>query len=155
MARISFQVQPIPGEKKFKDFQENFETIMETLLYLQNAFPKIIEDLEDPEDRYSVDVIIAFDADHIEAPDGQKGFGEPEETLIETTGHEFMHYIQKIKGKPYSEEEAEHFAETVRYQVKRRITDTRAQTQPKKRHFKNPAQYIGSRKKRKKIVRGK
>lgn len=151
MARISFQVQPIPGEKKFKDFQENFETIMETLLYLQNAFPKIIEDLEDPEDRYSVDVIIAFDADHIEAPDGQKGFGvfdtdtdriyiaadipEPEETLIETTGHEFMHYIQKIKGKPYSEEEAEHFAETVRYQVKRRITDTRAQTQPKKRHF--------------------
>ena len=38
MARISFQVQPIPGEKKFKDFQENFETIMETLLYLQNAF---------------------------------------------------------------------------------------------------------------------
>ena len=45
MARISFQVQPIPGEKKFKDFQENFETIMETLLYLQNAFPKIIEDL--------------------------------------------------------------------------------------------------------------
>lgn len=101
MARISFQVQPIPGEKKFKDFQENFETIMETLLYLQNAFPKIIEDLEDPEDRYGVDVIIAFDADHIEAPDGQKGFGvfdtdtdhiyiaadipEPEETLIETT----------------------------------------------------------------------
>ena len=133
MARISFQVQPIPGEKKFKDFQENFETIMETLLYLQNAFPKIIEDLEDPEDRYGVDVIIAFDADHIEAPDGQKGFGafdtdtdhiyiaadipEPEETLIETTAHEFMHYIQKIKGKPYSEEEAEHFAETVRYQV--------------------------------------
>ena len=161
MARISFQVQPIPGEKKFKDFQENFETIMETLLYLQNAFPKIIEDIEDPEDRYGVDVIIAFDADHIEAPDGQKGFGvfdtdtdriyiaadipEPEETLIET----------KIKGKPYSEEEAEHFAETVRYQVKRRITDTRAQTQPKKRHFKNPAQYIGSRKKRKKIVHGK
>ena len=43
MARISFQVQPIPGEKKFKDFQENFETIMETLLYLQNAFPKIIQ----------------------------------------------------------------------------------------------------------------
>lgn len=171
MARISFQVQPIPGEKKFKDFQENFETIMETLLYLQNAFPKIIEDLEGPEDRYGVDVIIAFDADHIEAPDGQKGFGvfdtdtdriyiaadipEPEETLIETTAHEFMHYIQKIKGKPYSEEEAEHFAETVRYQVKRRITDTRAQTQPKKRHFKNQAQYIGSRKKRKKIVRGK
>lgn len=171
MVRISFQVQPIPGEKKFKDFQENLETIMETLLYLQNAFPKIIEDLEDPEDRYGVDVIIAFDADHIEAPDGQKGFGvfdadtdriyiaadipEPEETLIETTAHEFMHYIQKIKGKPYSEEEAEHFAETVRYQVKRRITDTRAQTQPKKRHFKNPAQYIGSRKKRKKIVRGK
>ena len=171
MARISFQVQPIPGEKKFKDFQENFETIMETLLYLQNAFPKIIEDLEDPEDRYGVDVIIAFDADHIEAPDGQKGFGvfdtntdriyiaadipEPEETLIETTAHEFMHYIQKIKGRPYSEEEAEHFAETVRYQVKRRITDTRAQTQPKKRHFKNTAQYIGSRKKRKKIVRGK
>ena len=28
MARISFQVQPIPGEKKFKDFQENLETIM-------------------------------------------------------------------------------------------------------------------------------
>ena len=75
MTRISFQVQVIPGEKKFKDFQENFETIMETLLYLQNAFPKIIEDLEDPEDRYGVDVIIAFDADHIEAPDGQKGFG--------------------------------------------------------------------------------
>lgn len=171
MARISFQVQPIPGEKKFKDFQENLETIMETLLYLQNAFPKIIEDLKDPEDRYGVDVIIAFDADHIETEDGQKGFGvfdtdtdriyiaadipEPEETLIETTAHEFMHYIQKIKGKPYSEEEAEHFAESVRYQVKRRIADTRAQTQPKKRHFKNPAQYIGSRKKRKKIVRGK
>lgn len=38
MARISFQVQPIPGEKKFKDFQENFETIMETLLYLQKRF---------------------------------------------------------------------------------------------------------------------
>ena len=75
MARISFQVQAIPGEKKFKDFQKNFETIMETLLYLQNAFPKIIEDLEEPEDRYGVDVIIAFDADHIEAPDGQKGFG--------------------------------------------------------------------------------
>ena len=84
-------------------------------------------------------MIIAFDADHIETPDGQKGFGvfdtdtdriyiaadipEPEETLIETTAHEFMHYIQKIKGKPYSEEEAEHFAETVRYQVKRRIAD--------------------------------
>lgn len=152
MARISFQVQPIPGEKKFKDFQENFETIMETLLYLQNAFPKIIEDLEDPEDRYGVDVIIAFDADHIYIA---ADIPEPEETLIETTAHEFMHYIQKIKGKPYSEEEAEHFAETVRYQVKRRITDTRAQTQPKKRHFKNPAQYIGSRKKRKKIVRGK
>ena len=80
---------------------------------------------------------------------------EPEETLIATTAHGFMYYIQKIKGKPYSEEEAEHFAEAVRYQVKRRITDTRAQTQPKKRHFKNPAQYIGSRKKRKKIVRGK
>lgn len=152
MARISFQVQPIPGEKKFKDFQENFETIMETLLYLQNAFPKIIEDLEDPEDRYGVDVIIAFDADHIYIA---ADIPEPEETLIETTAHEFMHYIQKIKGRPYSEEEAEHFAETVRYQVKRRITDTRAQTQPKKRHFKNPAQYIGSRKKRKKIVRGK
>ena len=171
MARISFQVQPIPGEKEFKDFQKNFETIMETLLYLQNAFPKIIEDIEDPEDRYGVDVIIAFDANHIEAPDGQKGFGvfdtdtdriyiaadipEPEETLIETTAHEFMHYIQKSKGKPYSEEEAEHFAEMVRYQVKRRIADTRAQTQTKKRHFKNPVQYIGSRKKRKKIVRGK
>lgn len=107
MTRISFQVQVIPGEKKFKDFQENFETIMETLLYLQNAFPKIIEDLEDPEDRYGVDVIIAFDADHIEAPDGQKGFGvfdtdtdsiyiaadipEPEETLIETTAHELIY----------------------------------------------------------------
>lgn len=144
MARISFQVQVIPGEKKFKDFQENFETIMETLLYLQNAFSKIIEDLEDPEDRYGVDVIIAFDADHIETPDGQKGFGvfdtdtdsiyiaadipEPEETLIETTAHEFMHYIQKIKGKPYSEEEAEHFTETVRYQVKRRIADTAKET---------------------------
>lgn len=86
---------------------------------------------------------------------GTADIPEPEETLIETTAHEFMHYIQKIKGKPYSEEEAEHFAETVRYQVKRRIADTRAQTQPKKRHFKNPAQYIGSRKKRKKIVRGK
>lgn len=119
---------------------------------MQNAFPKIIEDLEDPEDRYGVDVIIAFDADHIYIA---ADIPEPEETLIETTAHEFMHYIQKIKGRPYSEEEAEHFAETVRYQVKRRITDTRAQTQPKKRHFKNPAQYIGSRKKRKKIVRGK
>ena len=156
MARISFQVQLIPGEKRLKDFQENCETIMETLLYLQNAFPKIIEDMEDPEDRYGADVIIAFDADHIEAPDGRKGFGvfdtdtdhiyiaadipEPEETLIETTAHEFMHYIQNIKGKPYSEEEAVHFAEMARYQVKRRITDTRAQTQPKKR---------------KKIVRGK
>lgn len=169
MARISFQVQLIQGEKKFKDFQENFETIMETLLYLQNAFPKIIEDLEDPEDRYGVDVIIAFDADHIEAPDGQKGFGvfdtdtdciyiaadipEPEETLIETTAHEFMHYIQKIKGKPYSEEEEERFAEFARYQVKRQIIEVKAQTQ--KRHFKNTAQYIGSRKKRKKIVRDK
>lgn len=171
MARISFQVQVIPGEKKFKDFQENLKTITETLSYLQNAFPKIIEDIKEPEDRYEVEVTIAFDADHIEAPDGQKGFGafdtdtdriyiaadipEPEETLIETTAHEFMHYIQKIKGRPYSEEEAEHFAESVRYQVKRRIADTRAQTQPKKRHFKNLAQYIGSRKKRKKIVRGK
>lgn len=171
MARISFQVQPIPGEKKFKDFQENFETIMETLLYLQNDFPKIIENLEDPDDHYSVDVIIAFDADHIEAPDGQKGFGafdadtdriylaadipEPEETLIETTAHEFMHYIQKIKGLPYSEEEAERFAEFARYQVKRQIIETKVQTQPKKRHFKNLAQYIGSRKKRKKIVRDK
>lgn len=171
MARISFQVQAIPGEKKFKDFRQNVETIMETLLYLQNAFPKIVEDMEEPEDRYGVDVIIALDADHIETEDGQKGFGvfdtntdriyiatdipEPEETLIETTAHEFMHYIQKIKGKPYSEEEAEHFAETVRYQVKRRIADTRAQTQTKKRHFKNSVQYIGSRKKRKKIVRGK
>ena len=140
MAKISFQVQVIPGEKKFEDFQENFRTIMETLLYLQNAFQKIIEDLEESEDCYGVDVIIAFDADHIEAPDGQKGFGvfdtdtdriylaadipEPEYTLIETTAHEFMHYIQKIKGKPYSEEEAEQFADSVRYQVKRRITDT-------------------------------
>lgn len=171
MARISFQVQLIQGEKKFKDFQESFETIVETLLYLQNAFPKIIEDLEDPEDRYGVDVIIAFDADHIEAPDGQKGFGafdadtdriylaadipEPEETLIETTVHEFMHYIQKIKGLPYSEEEAERFTEFARYQVKRQIIEAKAQTQPKKRHFKNPVQYIGSRKKRKKIVRDK
>lgn len=171
MARISFQVQLIQGEKKFKDFQESFETIVETLLYLQNAFPKIIEDLEDPEDRYGVDVIIAFDADHIEAPDGQKGFGvfdadtdriylaadipEPEETLIETTAHEFMHYIQKIKGLPYLEEEAERFAEFARYQVKRQIIETKAQTQPKKRHFKNLAKYIGSRKKRKKIVRDK
>lgn len=171
MARISFQVQVIPGEKKFKDFQKNFETIMETLLYLQNDFPKIIENLEDPDDHYSVDVIIAFDADHIEAPDGQKGFGafdadadriylaadipEPEETLIETTAHEFMHYIQKIKGLPYSEEEAERFTEFARYQVKRQIIETKAQTQPKKRHFKNLAQYIGSRKKRKKIVRDK
>ena len=146
MARISFQVQPIPGEKKFKDFQENLETIMETLLYLQNAFPKIIEDLEDPEDRYGVDVIIAFDADHIEAPDGQKGFG------VFDTDTDRIYIAADI---PEPEEEAEHFAETVRYQVKRRITDTRAQTQPKKRHFKNPAQYIGSRKKRKKIVRGK
>ena len=82
MARISFQVQVIPGEKKFKDFQKNFETIMETLLYLQNAFPKIIEDMEDPEDRYGVDVIIAFDADHIEAPDGQKGLGYSTQTRI-------------------------------------------------------------------------
>ncbi len=80
---------------------------------------------------------------------------EPEETLIETTAHEFMHYVQKIKRKPYSEEEAERFAEFARYQVKRQIIETKAQTQPKKRHFKNPAQYIGSRKKRKKIVRGK
>lgn len=144
MARISFQVQAIPGEKKFKDFQKNFETIMETLLYLQNAFPKIIEDLEEPEDRYGVDVIIAFDADHIEAPDGQKGFGvfdtntdriyiaadipESEETLIETTAHEFMHYVQKIKRKPYSEEEAERFAEFAKYQVKRQIIETKAQT---------------------------
>ena len=86
---------------------------METLLYLQNAFPKIIEDLEEPEDRYGVDVIIAFDANCIEAPDGRRGFGvfdtdtdriylaadipEPEETLIETTAHEFMHYIQRKK----------------------------------------------------------
>ena len=171
MSRISFQVQAIPGEKKFKDFQKNFETIMETLLYLQNDFPKIIENLEEPEDRYGVDVIIAFDADHIEAPDGQKGFGvfdtntdriyiaadipEPEETLIETTAHEFMHYVQKIKRKPYSEEEAERFAEFARYQVKRQIIETKAQTQPKKRHFKNLAQYIGSREKRKKIVRDK
>lgn len=171
MARISFQVQPIPGKKKFKDFQKNFETIMETLLYLQNDFPKIIGNMKDPDDHYRVDVIIAFDADHIEAPDGQKGFGvfdadtdriylaadipEPEETLIETTAHEFMHYIQKIKGLPYSEEEAEHFAEFARNQVKRQIIEEKAQTQTKKRHFKNPAQYIGSRKKRRKIVRDK
>lgn len=174
MARISFQVQPIPGEKKFKDFQENLETIMETLLYLQNAFPKIIEDLEDPEDRYGVDVIIAFDADHIEAQDGRKGFAafdtendkiyiaadipEPEETLIETTAHEFMHYIQKIKGKPYSEEEAEQFAQAARYQVKRRIAESRAQMRtrrPIRRPSINPAQYVMSKKKRRKIVHGK
>lgn len=171
MTKISFQVQVIPGEKKFEDFQENFQTIMETLLYLQNAFPKIIEDIKEPEYCYGVEVIIAFDADHIEAPDGQKGFGafdtdtdriyiatdipEPEDTLIETTAHEFMHYIQKIKGRPYSEEEAEQFADSVRYQVKRRITDTKAQTHKPNRHFKNPAQYIGSRKKRRKIVHGK
>ena len=121
MARISFQVQPIPGEKKFKDFQENFETIMETLLYLQNAFPKIIEDLEDPEDRYGVDVIIAFDADHIEAPDGQKGFGvfdtdtdriyiaadipEPEETLIETMAGIFRLSMQILRRSSISHQQ--------------------------------------------------
>ena len=75
MTKISFQVQVIPGEKKFEDFQENFQTITETLLYLQNAFPQIIEDIKEPEDCYGVEVIIAFDADHIKAPDGQTGFG--------------------------------------------------------------------------------
>lgn len=174
MTKISFQVQVIPGEKKFKDFQENLKTITETLSYLQNAFPKIIEDIKEPEDRYEVEVIIAFDADHIEAPDGQKGFGvfdtdtgriylaadipEPEETLIETTAHEFMHYIQKIKGKPYSEEEAEQFAQAARYQVKRRITESRAQTRTGRsigRSSMNPAQYVMSKKKRRKIVHGK
>lgn len=174
MARISFTVTPITGEKSFKECRENFETIMETLLYLQNAFPQIIEDMEKPEDRYGVDITIAFDADHIEAPDGQKGFAafdtendkiyiaadipEAEETLIETTAHEFMHYIQKIKGKPYSEEEAEQFAQAARYQVKRRITENRAQMRtrrPIRRPSINPAQYVMSKKKRRKIVHGK
>jgi hypothetical protein len=95
MARISFQVQPIPGEKKFKDFQENFETIMETLLYLQNAFPKIIEDMEDPEDRYGVDVIIAFDADHRHA-----GADTAKETTFQEPGA--IHRKQKEKKEDRS-----------------------------------------------------
>ena len=171
MARISFQVQPIPGEKKFKDFQENFETIMETLLYLQNAFPKIIEDLEDPEDRYGVDVIIAFDADHIEAPDGQKGFGafdtdtdriyiaadipEPEETLIETTAHEFMHYIQKIKRKAVFGRRSGTFRRNG--QVSGQTTDHRhtgADT-AKETTFQESGAIYRKQKEKKKIVHGK
>ena len=49
------------------------------------------------------------------------------EVLIETVAHEFAHLIQKINKEEYSEEEAEGFAQTTLYHVKRRIAEGKAQ----------------------------
>lgn len=94
----------------------NVEIIKNTIEYLEKHYPQ----------NEKVKWHICEGYDCIEAPDGTRCFGcfdpmqltiylatdiqEPEETLIETTAHEYKHFIQMCEGKPFDEEEAETFA---------------------------------------------
>lgn len=87
-----------------------------------------------PQDKH-VDVIICEGYDCVEGPDGGVGFGVfdteamkiyiatdvpfPEETLIETTAHEYRHFMQLCEGQPFDEEEAEAFALYIAHLMKK------------------------------------
>lgn len=97
---------------------------------------KIIKDTmeflkkEYPQDR-EVKLVIAEGYDCIETPEGEAGFGvfdtetltiyiatdvpDPEASLIETTAHEYRHFMQLCEGQPFDEEEAEAFALYILY----------------------------------------
>lgn len=90
--------------------------INRTIEYLKRNYPQ----------EQNIDVIICEGYDCIEGPDGTKGFGvfipseskiylatdvpEWETGLIETTAHEYKHFMQHCEGMPFDEEEAEAFA---------------------------------------------
>lgn len=92
-----------------------------TMEYLKKNFPQEQE----------VKLVIAEGYDCIEAPDGGAGFGVydsntrtiylatdvpyPETSLIETTAHEYKHFMQHCEGQPFDEEEAENFAYYIVY----------------------------------------
>lgn len=98
-----------------KDGKKMKEIINKTMEYLMKNYPQ----------KQSVNVHICEGYDCIQSEDGI-GFGvfvpstlgiyivtdvpEPETTLIQTTAHEYKHFMQYCEGKPFDEEEAEAFA---------------------------------------------
>lgn len=94
----------------------NKTIIEETIAYLKKNYPQ-------PED---IEFYICEGCDCIEASDGTIAFGvyvpsesiiylatdipEPELSLIETTAHEYKHFMQHCNNEPFDEEEAEKFA---------------------------------------------
>lgn len=78
--------------------------------------------------------VICTGYDCIESPEGEMGFGvfipetleiyiatdvpQWEETLIETTAHEYKHFMQYCEGEPFDEEEAECFAYMILAEMK-------------------------------------
>lgn len=175
MTKIAFQLKIVKDEKTSDNAKHQLKAIINTLLYIQGNFEKIMKDAEDVKDYYTADVVIACNSDCVMTPDGEKGFGAfdtesntiyiaadlpDEDGVIETTAHELAHYIQKIKGLEYSEEYAERFALGVKREVKRINEEVRAQTEDTQIRKPigtpmNPWSYLQSRKKRKKYVRGK
>ncbi len=75
------------------------------------------------------EIMVLYEYDSIEAPDGRMGFGVyvPEEKMIyvagdipdaehtvpQTIAHEYAHFLQDMNGKPYDEEAADLFADDV------------------------------------------
>lgn len=102
--------------KKDGDEVDATKIINRTMDFLQRKYPQ---------DKH-VDVIICEGYGYIEGPDGNTGFGvfdseamkiyiatdvpDPESSLVETTAHEYRHFMQLCEDQPFDEEEAEAFA---------------------------------------------
>lgn len=95
--------------------------INKTIEYLKKNYPQ----------EQNIEAVICEGYDCIEGPDGTMGFGvfvpselkiylatdvpEYDYALIETTAHEYKHFMQYCEGMPFDEEEAEAFAMYILY----------------------------------------
>lgn len=95
--------------------------INDTIEFLEKNYPQ----------KQKVEWVIAEGYGSIETPEGGTGFGvfdtdtlkiyiatdvpEPETSLIETTAHEYKHFMQQCEEQPFDEEEAEAFGLYILY----------------------------------------